>query len=247
LHHANYISVNFYLFKHDNFFFLLFNLSVCAQALLPKATAEILHYSYYTLQYSHEHKQAYWVYYMLTVNNVSGTAKRIDNFKVCSRVTNPAVLADYRGSGYDRGHLCPAADMKLNQAAMDETFLLTNISPQKAAFNRGGWARLEMKVRNWVYQEDTLHIVTGPIFKNNIGYIGNNVTVPGFYYKAVYGTKNKQMVGFIIPHRKIDECLYSFMVSVDSVELVTGFDFFYQLPLQLQKELEQNKSWNYNK
>jgi len=88
--------------------------------------------------------------------------------------TQSAVLADYKGSGYDRGHLCPAGDMKLDQHAMDETFFMSNLSPQTPAFNRDKWRELEEQVRKWGRQYDMTFIATGPILDTVLGTIGEN-------------------------------------------------------------------------
>jgi len=95
-------------------------------------------------------------------------------------------LADYKNSGYDRGHLCPVAAMKLNHTSMSETFFMSNISPQEPNFNRGIWKNIEALVREWGWNTKS-HVVSGPIFKDNKGSIGaNKVTVPGHYYKVIY-------------------------------------------------------------
>ena len=223
-------------------------LGVVAQQLPPKATAEVVTHTYYNLQYSEADEQAAWVYYVLTQKNVRGTGERDNKFKTDPSVkTGSSELEDYRKSGYDRGHLCPAGSMKQNQQAMDETFYMSNMSPQLPEFNRDGWKRLEEKVRTWVYTEDTLHVVTGPIFKDNLGTIGaNKVTVPGYYYKVIYAPRDKQMVAFIVPHRKITEPLETFQVPVDEVEKQTGIDFFYLLPDELENRLEKETGkWVY--
>ena len=94
--------------------------------------------------YSEAHEQAYWVYYYLKPDYIHGPAQRSDRFKPDPKVkTGSATLGDYKGSGYDRGHLCPAAAMRIDQTAMDETFYFSNMSPQKHVFNGGKWKELE--------------------------------------------------------------------------------------------------------
>lgn len=119
--------------------------------LRPASKTPVVKHTYYSLEYSETHEQALWVYYTLTPNYINGTAKRKDNFKSDPRIaTGSAALSDYKGSGYDRGHLCPAAAMKINQSAMDDSFYMSNMSPQEPSFNRGRWKQLEEQVRNWV-------------------------------------------------------------------------------------------------
>src|SRR5450759_1124712 len=95
------------------------------------------------------------------------------NFKMDQLVTTiSSKSSDYTKSGYDRGHLCPAADMGFNPVAMEESFFMSNISPQVPDFNRGLWKELEMTVRKWAIKEHKLYVVTGPVFKDSKGSIG---------------------------------------------------------------------------
>ncbi|NTW34356.1 MAG: DNA/RNA non-specific endonuclease, partial [Bacteroidetes bacterium] len=121
-------------------------------------TKDIISHKYYTVSYSIENKQAEWIAYMLTKQQVlDGKLDRSDDFRrdplVKDRSTS-ATLEDYKGSGYDRGHLAPAGDMKFDSIAMTESFFLTNMSPQLPDFNRGIWQRIEQQVRNWVQEYD---------------------------------------------------------------------------------------------
>lgn len=203
-------------------------INLFSQSFLPKSKGEIVKHTYYTLSYSEANEQVEWVYYELIPSIISGETSRTDDFRSDPLVsTGSAELSDYKGSGYDRGHLCPAAAMKINHVAMSETFYLSNMSPQAASFNRGRWKELEAKVRTWAYKEEILYVVSGPVFRNNIGTIGTNkVTIPGYYYKVIYSPQNNQMIAFIMPNRKIEESLSGFVVTVDSVEALTGIDFF---------------------
>ena len=101
--------------------------------------------------------------------------------------TGSAHSSDYTKSGYDRGHLCPAADMDFNPVAMEESFFMSNISPQAPEFNRGIWKDLETEVRNWAKKEKKIYVVTGPVFRDNKGTIGEDkVTVPGYFFKISF-------------------------------------------------------------
>ena len=221
-------------------FVLLFPSCLFAQSFQyePKARSLTRH-KHYSLDFDTLHRQARWVYYMLTFDSINGKTARGDNFRPDPFVPGCPTLADYRGSGYDRGHLCPAADMKISQEAMSETFFLSNMSPQAPAFNRGAWAKLEALVRSYIRDNsDTLYVVTGPVFLGATESIGESkVTVPLFYYKAVYCPK-RGMTAFLMPNRKIGEPLSAWVVSVDVVEALTGIDFFPQLPPEVQDELE---------
>jgi endonuclease G len=154
-------------------------------------------------------------------------------------------LADYKGSGYDRGHLCPAADMKLNEVSISETFFLSNMSPQDPSFNRGIWAKLESLVRDWCLIHDTLYIATGPVFKDNLGAIGaDSVTIPGYFYKAIIDGSKMKTIAFVLPNAKSSNELSSFVITVDSLETLTGIDFFAGLPDQLEKDLESKADFS---
>lgn len=222
-------------------FFLLFSCCLFAQSLRyePQAQIALIRHKYYSLDFDTLHRQARWVYYMLTYDHVNGKAKRTDNFRPDPLAPKCPTLFDYKGSGYDRGHLCPAADMKINDKAMSETFYLSNMSPQTPAFNRGAWAKLEALVRSYIRDSsDTLYVVTGPVFLGATENIGKNkITVPLFYYKAIYSPK-RGMMAFLMPNRKIDEPLSAWAVSVDLIEALTGIDFFPQLPIEIQDKLE---------
>lgn len=205
----------------------------------PKSSGEIVKHTYYTLAYSEENEQAFWVYYVLTPELINGPQSRTDDFRADPAVsTGSATLDDYKGSGYDRGHLCPAADMALNKTSMSETFYLSNMSPQVPSFNRGIWSTMEDQVRKWALKYSKLYVVTGPIFKDGQGTIGEDkVTVPGYYYKVLFDGKDK-MIGFILPNAKGTNTIESYAVSVDSIESLTGVDFFPELDDQIENQLE---------
>jgi len=209
--------------------------------LTPKSSGQIVHHTYYTLSYSEDNEQALWVFYRLTPNFLNSAIDRTDDFRSDPSVsTGSASLDDYKGSGYDRGHLCPAADMKLNDTSISESFYLSNMSPQDPSFNRGIWSKLESVVRSWCIVEDTIYVATGPIFRNNIGTIGvDQVTVPGYYYKAILDiTGDMKMIALVLPNAKSSDPLEDFVISVDSLETLTGIDFFPGLPDNIESKLE---------
>ena len=209
--------------------------------LSPISEGEQVEHNYYKLAYSEENEQAIWVFYCLTHDLVSGQVERTDDFREDPLVsTTSATLNDYKGSGYDRGHLCPAASMSYNETSMSESFFMSNMSPQVPSCNRGKWKSLETAVRNWVLTEDTLWVVSGPIFKDDLGKIGENeVTIPGYYYKVIFDpTGTQKMIGFIMPNAKMSNEIDFYAVSVDKVEQETGIDFFPGLNDEIETELE---------
>ena len=223
------------------FLFIVFNQLLFAQDYKPRPSeGELVEHVYYSISYVESHEQAEWVYYELTYEMINGEAVRKDNFQEDPAVlTGSAQLTDYKGSGYDRGHLAPAADMKLNETSMSESFYMSNMSPQDPSFNRGKWKKLEEMVRSWVKEEQSLIIVTGPIFRGNHGVIGENeVTVPGFYYKVIYNPSDSSMVGFILPNEKIERSIESYACNVNHVEAISGIDFFYKLEDEIEEQME---------
>jgi len=203
----------------------------------------------YALGYVEYHEQPSWVIYHMTKEEATTkAASREDNFREDPQIpTGSATLADYRRSGYDRGHLAPAADMSFSVKTMDESFYLSNMSPQLGEFNRGIWKDLEAQVRSFAISEGDIYVVTGPILprikKKTIG--PSEVTVPDSYYKVVWDrTPPEKMIGFILPNEGSTKSLQSFAVTVDEVEQKTGLDFFSVLPEEQQAALESTITIN---
>lgn len=202
------------------------------------------HHSAYSFVYSEMHEQSKWVAYQLKKSKLKKNTERTDRFKQDKLVASKtATNKDYRKSGYDKGHLAPAADMVWDETAMDESFFFSNISPQLPAFNRGIWKRLEEDVRRWATKYDSIYVVTGPVFKGVIKTIGeNNVSVPSHFFKALllYRSGNANAIGFLFPHEKCKGTEFDYAVSIDSVESFTGLDLFYRLPDKLEMKVESS-------
>jgi len=205
---------------------------------------QIIFHTAYTLKYSEQHEQASWVAYTLKSSHTSGTVGRTNDFRIDYKVkTGSASLSDYKGSGYDRGHLAPAADFKWSSTAMSESFFMSNMSPQLPGFNRGIWKKLEGSVRNWADDNGEIHVVTGPILTGSYPSIGSNqVTIPNYYYKVILDYKEPEIkgIGFILLHEKSSSSLKSFAVSIDEVERKTGIDFYHSLPDEIEKQIESS-------
>ena len=207
--------------------------------LPASTTGDVYYHTYYCFSYSEADEQAEWVCYMLTDTMVHGTVPRADNFREDPTVvTGSAKLSDYEKSGYDRGHLAPAADMCINTTAMSECFYLSNMCPQDGSFNSGRWRMLETAVRNWALDFDTIYVVTGPVLKRSRKTIGEDVTVPKQFYKIVYDAEEQEMIAFLMPNKKLNDPLDDYIVTVDKVEKATGLDFFASLPDTLEEEME---------
>jgi len=221
-----------------------------SQEYLPKSSGEIVKHKYYTLSYNETHEQANWVHYKLNPSFLRGSTPRTNSFKPDPLVsTKSAQLSDYKGSGYDRGHLAPAADMKYNSLAMLESFYMSNMSPQNPSFNRGIWKRLESLVRGWGQKFEIYVSTAGVLGSKNLGAIGKNrVTIPSKFYKVIYAPDKNIMIGFLLSNRKQSGNLSSYAVSVDKIESITGIDFFSQLPDNIENELESKvllKKWDF--
>ena len=225
------------------------SLNLSAQGIrhleIPKSKipAAIISHIAYTLEYNETHEQASWVAYVLTKERTVRVAERTNKFLSDPMVkTGSADNGDYSKSGYDRGHLAPAADMGWSAKTMAESFYFSNMSPQVPAFNRGIWKRTEELVRTWAIAYDSLYIVTGPVLNGNLPSIGaNQVSIPHYYYKVIldYHHPEVKAIGIIMPNAASSELIQHFAVSVDSVEHLTGIDFFPLLNDAEESKLEK--------
>ena len=197
-----------------------------------------------SLLYNEKHEQANWVAYELESNKLNGIFKRKNQFRIDPKVhTISASPTDYKKSGYDRGHLAPAADMKWSKVAMEESFFMSNISPQTPGFNRGIWKKLESVVRRWANDYEKIYIVTGPVLTKEYSTIGlNNVSVPDFFFKVVFDNQGseKKAIGFVLANEKSRNNLKDFSMNIDSVEKITGIDFFHLLEDSFEDSLERS-------
>ena len=207
---------------------------------------EIIQHTGYTLSYNEEYEVPQWVAYELTREEVvTQSVERKDNFREDKAVsTGSATLNDYKKSGYDRGHMAPAADFRWSFDAMNDTFYLSNMCPQTHAFNAGIWSDLEEAVRSIAYEDECIYVVTGPVLTDGpYETIGENkVAVPNYFYKVIldYSAPPVKAIGFIMPHENSKEPLSYFAVTVDEVENITGLDFFPLLPDDEEEKLESS-------
>jgi len=211
-------------------------------------SASLIKHTYFSLCYNETTEQADWVSYFITPERLENkVVSRTDNFRADTMVkTGSASPKDYKASGYDRGHLCPAGDMGFDSVAMSESFLMSNMCPQFPGFNRGIWNSLEQKVRTWGLQFDTLYICTGPLFYDTTySCIGENkVAIPDACYKVLLGKKDTVFAAaaFIIPNLNGLKDPLSFATAIDQVEEQTGIDFFPALDDRIEAVIEQKKS-----
>jgi endonuclease G len=126
---------------------------------------------------------------------------------------------------------------------MSESFLMSNMSPQIPAFNRGIWKKLETNVREWAKINNEIYIVTAGILEDSLLTIGTNkVAIPRYYYKVIldYKLPEYKAIAFVLPNEGSKQSVFDFAVSIDSVEHLTGIDFFPALPDSLEEELESH-------
>jgi endonuclease G len=193
----------------------------------------------YAVHYRNDTKTAEWVAERITLEDVNGNARRRDNFRADQEVPaeHRATLQDYAGSGYDRGHLAPAAANTQNDEIMSESFLLTNMVPQNASKNRGVWRILELRIRDWVRQGKDIWVVTGTVYEDGHLNIGNDVGVPTHMWKVVYDAKEQKTIAFLMPNVKNQRIsqseLPNFAISVAELEKRTGINFHPKLPAEL--------------
>jgi len=212
---------------------------------IPSLTpdVQVIVRSGYTLGYSPEYKQAKWVAYELTraESEELVVRSRKNFFKADSDVPNPVSSKSF-SSTYDRGHIAPAADFRWSKKAYQESFLMTNMSPQRKELNRGIWKKLEAMVREWSIQDESLFIVSGPALEPGLKSLPNGMAIPRYYYKVILDDTDPgiKAIGFVFENKGSKKPLSAFAVTVDSVESLTGLDFFYKLPDDIEDTLERH-------
>lgn len=240
----------------------------------PKSMpSQILRRIAYVTSYNHETKCPNWVAWHLTKEHLDGPHKRNGvpyyddegramgigavndtifhgGYFLDLEAEEPRqLLSDWAGERYNmtHGHLCPAGDNKWNRAAMNQTFLLTNICPQAGKLNSGGWNSLENKCRSWAGRFGDIYIVSGPIYEGGRvrrTFGDSKVAVPDAFFKVVLCTNGRpKAIGFIYPNDDESHSMADMVCSVDHVEKVTGIDFFPSLPNKVEKEIESKDEW----
>lgn len=190
-----------------------------------------------------------WVSWELTSDETSGEVSRTNKFSADPEIPESAETWDYNYSGYDRGHMAPAGDMRWNREAMEQTFLMTNICPQVKSLNAGSWKNLEEKCRQWAQADSAIYIVCGPVIDGKpIEYIGDTrVYVPRQFFKVIISpyANPARGIGFIMPNGKVPGGMQTCAVPIDSVESLTGHDFFASLPDDIEADVESQCDFHY--
>lgn len=212
---------------------------------MPSQTKE---YEGFTLSFNRRTHLPNWVAWELTADEARGTGKRSGRFWQDKTVRGCASPDDYRHTGYDRGHMAPAGDMKWSPEAMNDCFSMANMCPQVKSLNSGAWNTLEQKCRNRAIADSVVYIVAGPIpGEEPLAHIGDTgVDVPRRYFKVIISpyARIPQGIGFIMPNSYVEGGIQPCAVSIDSVESLTGYDFFAALPDSIENQLEAQCNFN---
>ena len=215
----------------------------------PELPEQVIHYKGMTVSFNKQTHQPNWVAWELLESETTGLHARDNQFAVDPQADGCATTNDYKQSGYDRGHMAPAGDMKWDCQAMRESFYMTNICPQAGELNRGPWQKLEEKCRYHAQTDSAVYIVCGPIFQKGraVEHIGNtHVAVPHEFFKVIISpyADPPTGIGFIFPNPHVEGGMQKCAVSIDSIETVTGYDFFAALPDSVDNILEAQCNFN---
>jgi len=207
---------------------------------------QVVAYSQFTISYNEAHEQADWVAYELNKDETQMETNRCNCFRKDDNILfGSAVPDDYKNTGFDQGHLSPSEDNQLSPDNNRESFLMSNMSPQLHRFNAGIWLDLESWVRDKAIEYDTIYVVSGPLFINTLGSLGNNeVTIPGYFYKAILRFENgsPKAIGFLIPQVGATGVLKDYILPVNALETLTEIDFFPELNNSIENVVESKES-----
>lgn len=218
----------------------------------------ILHHKGYSVGYNTENLLPNWVAWELYKEKLTEDASRYKKFLPDPDLPKEYAITthEYTHSGWNRGHMCPAADNKWDADAMKESFYTTNICPQNENLNKGDWNDLEEACREWAMTE-SVYIVCGPVlYKEPVyGFIGKEfeIRVPEAFYKVVLKgieSGNPQAIGFIFKNQSGNNKLYKYVNTIDEVERITGIDFFPALDDEIETQVEAKydlEQWELNR
>ena len=220
---------------------------------LKHTPERIVEHTGFTLSFNREHNNPNWVAWELTAEEAQGELPRNNDFEPDPLLpeNHQVKHADYTRSGYDRGHMVPAADMKWSLKAMNDCFYMSNICPQTHTLNAGGWETLESACRRWAKQEGSVYIVCGPVYKGTKHKtIGKNlkITVPEGFFKVVLSMRKgeEKAIGFYYANSNAKQKMEETATTVDAIEELTGMDFFVNIDDRLEQRIESTfslKKW----
>jgi endonuclease G len=207
----------------------------------PRAKGTPLTNATYLVDFDAPSGIAHWVHYALLVSECQGPAERDDAFRADPRIPGCPDHNAYKASGYDRGHLKPAADSKASPSTMRNSFLMTNMAPQTPNLNRGIWKELEEAVRGWAETYGEVHVTCGPGVET-YDWLASGVRVPASFWKVVMRTApDTACLAFVFPNaERVPGDLHHYLVSVDEVESKVGVDVFPALPDGTERRVESD-------
>lgn len=221
-----------------------------------KSHGIIVEHTGYTLSYDTINHNPFWVAWQLTSEEANGSCERSNEFMQDPDIPARHAVRDnsYRGSGYDRGHMCPAGDLKWNKKAMEESFYMSNMCPQNHELNSVWWEHVERAERQWAKNEGSIYIVCGPIYDKDKEpqYISRGrfrIGIPYGFFKVVLSLNpgQEKAIGFIYLNDDTRQPMQEVATTIDNVEEVTGYDFFSGLDDETEERLESRADvelWN---
>ena len=218
--------------------------------IMDDRKSQIIVHMGYSVSFNEDTRLPNWVAYELTQKEADGTFKRSGRFLPDPEVKGrQADNDDYRNTGWDKGHIAPAGDMKWAEQAMYESCYFTNICPQNHNLNGGDWRSLEEKCRDYARRFGNIYIVAGPIIgENKNGVIGNNqVKIPDAFYKVllVCNEGKYEGIGFYFENIAGHKSLSTYVKTIDEIESLTGIDFFFLLPDDIENTVESSVNENF--
>lgn len=220
------------------------------EPLSPTQKGQKIYHMAYTVSYRPDWCQSEWVAYQLLPEELVRRVPRPNRFSPDPKARGPVVRhTDYTNTGYDRGHLAPAADMTWDVTAMRQSFYLSNVSPQLHGFNAGIWLRLEGKVRSLALRHDSIFVVTGPLFWDRpVSRVGKlQIPVPSHFYKVLLAWDGSrwQGIAFCIPNQEGLRDYWRYARSIATLQEETGIDFFPLLPDSVEVVVERELHLNF--
>lgn len=225
----------------------IFSLHAQKNLELPKTKSGeiIVHHTGHTLSYNESWLIPNWVAYELIADELEGDAERAKRFSpdpLLERYPR-AEHSHYTNTGWVRGHMIPAGDLKYSQNAMNDSFYTSNVCPMNVSFNNGLWKRLEEKIRKWAIEYGRVYIITGPIMGNNTnGKVGNsNILIPDMFFKAVLIPKDDsyQAIGFIMENSEMTKGkLKDYAVTIDTIEKMIHRELFVRLDRRIKRRIQ---------
>lgn len=226
-------------------------------ALPPEIPQQYKAYTGFMVSFNKDNHTPNYVVWELRAEETTGTFSRTDNFWQ-DKDLEGCPDKDYAWSttGYQRGHMCPAADQKWSLEAMNDCFVMANMCPQEGDLNEKAWATLESKEREWAKRDGAIWIICGPVYLKGEDQqrIGNyQVRVPDAFFKVFLyypkegGAEGARAIAFVYPNALSPGNMESYIMTVDELESQLGYDFFPVLPDDIETELESEVSfaeWN---